>query len=151
MIYAIAFTIHLLSAIVWVGGMFFAYMALRPAVVQTLEGPMRLKLWVNTFSRFFPWVIIAIILLITTGLAMIYTTNMKIAPYIHVMIGMGVVMMLIFGHVYFAGYKKLCQAVTIEDWQTGAAKLGMIRKLVAVNLSIGLILVAVTGMAKYMQ
>ena len=28
----IAITLHLLSVVVWVGGMFFAYLALRPAL-----------------------------------------------------------------------------------------------------------------------
>jgi len=45
---AYAVTLHILGAVIWVGGMFFAYMALRPAIVETLEPPFRLKLWVNT-------------------------------------------------------------------------------------------------------
>ena len=35
---------HILGVTVWVGGMFFAYMALRPASVELLETPERLIL-----------------------------------------------------------------------------------------------------------
>lgn len=147
-IYGISFALHLLSTVVWIGGMFFAYMALRPAVVQTLEGPFRLKLWGNTLSQFFPWVNISIILLITSGLVMIYTSNIQLVAYLKIMIGLGVVMMLIFGHVYFAAFKKLKQAIIVEDWETGKSKLAQIRKLIGINLLLGLILVTIVGIAK---
>ena len=49
-------TLHLLGVIVWVGGMFVAYMALRPAAVEVLEPYQRLPLMKRTLDRFFPWV-----------------------------------------------------------------------------------------------
>lgn len=49
----LALVLHSLAAAVWVGGMFFAYMALRPAA-GALEPPQRLTLWRGTFDRFFP-------------------------------------------------------------------------------------------------
>ena len=55
-IMAYAKLLHLLSVLIWVGGMFFAYMILRPAAVEVLEPPPRLRLWANVFGRFFPWV-----------------------------------------------------------------------------------------------
>ena len=51
----LAITLHLLAAVIWVGGMFFAYMALRPAT-GSLEPSIRLTLWSQTLKRFFPWV-----------------------------------------------------------------------------------------------
>ena len=36
---AIAIPLHLLAAVIWVGGMFFAYMALRPVAASLLEPP----------------------------------------------------------------------------------------------------------------
>ena len=56
----IALLLHALAAVVWVGGMFFAHMALRPVAASLLEPPQRLALWVGVFSRFFPWVFVAI-------------------------------------------------------------------------------------------
>ena len=62
-----AMTGHLLAAVIWVGGMFFAYTALRPAADKLLEAPQRLKLWRKTFISFFIWVWLAIIALPATG------------------------------------------------------------------------------------
>lgn len=50
--FGIVYTLHVLSALVWVGGMFFAWMVLRPAAMKALEGPARLKLWVEVFQGF---------------------------------------------------------------------------------------------------
>ena len=35
--YAPLYALHLLAAVVWVGGMFFAWMILRPAAVSALD------------------------------------------------------------------------------------------------------------------
>lgn len=51
--FSLVYTLHVLSALVWVGGMFFAWMVLRPAAMKALEGPGRLKLWVEVFQGFF--------------------------------------------------------------------------------------------------
>ncbi len=142
----IALSVHILAIIVWVGGMFFAHQALRPAIVEVLEPPQRLSLWVATFKRFFIWVWIAIILILSSGLWM-----MSLYPqppvFIHIMLSLGIIMMLIFLHVFFAPYKKLKQAVSEQRWADGAKALGQIRLLVGINLSIGLItaIVAVAG------
>src|SRR5690606_5692971 len=63
---SLLFPLHLLAAVVWVGGMFFAYMALRPAAATVLPPPQRLPLWTQTFRRFFPWVWITVVLLPVT-------------------------------------------------------------------------------------
>jgi uncharacterized membrane protein len=41
--FALPYTLHVLAALVWVGGMFFAWLVLRPATVAALEGPARLR------------------------------------------------------------------------------------------------------------
>ncbi|MCK5918771.1 MAG: CopD family protein [Cocleimonas sp.] len=142
----IALSAHILGIIVWVGGMFFAHQALRLAIVDVLEPPKRLALWVATFKRFFVWVWISIILVLVSGLWMI-TLYPEPPVYMHIMLGLGIIMMLIFMHVFFAPYKKLKKAVAEERWADGAKALGQIRLLVGINLSIGLItsIVAMAG------
>ena len=66
-----AIALHILAAVIWVGGMFFAYMALRPVAASLLEPPLRLPLWSQTFARFFPWVWAAVVALPLTGYWMI--------------------------------------------------------------------------------
>lgn len=148
--YAIA--LHLLAAVIWVGGMFFAYIALRPAASALLEPPLRLQLWAETLKRFFLWVGIAIATLWVSGfwLIMAGMGGMKhMPPHIHIMISLGIVMMLIFGHIFFGPFRRLKQAVTTEDWELGASKLKQIRILVAINLCLGLIVVAVASGGRY--
>lgn len=72
-IFALPYSLHVLAALVWVGGMFFAWLILRPAAVAALDGPARLRLWVEVFQRFFVWVWIAIAVLAISGVIMINT------------------------------------------------------------------------------
>jgi uncharacterized membrane protein len=138
----IALLLHVLSVVVWVGGMFLAYTAVRPAAVETLEPPLRLRLWRGIFRRFFSWVWAAVALLLLTGFSMIGEME-RVPAYVQAMAGIGIVMMAIFLHVYFAPYGRLKRAVAAEDWKTGGAALAQIRVLVGVNLLLGVVNVAV--------
>lgn len=140
----IALLLHLLGVVVWVGGMFFAYMALRPVAAAVLEPPQRLSLWAGVFAKFFPWVWLSVALILGSGLYMWMALGGASAPlYVIVMMGLGIVMMLIFAHVFFAAFKKLKRAVAEQAWPAGGAALGQIRMLIGINLSIGLMTVAV--------
>lgn len=148
MLMSIALALHVLSIVVWVGGMFFAHQALRPAAVSVLEPPTRLRLWRATFQRFFPWVWLSIVLVLASGLWMMMQFP-KPPIFVHVMLGLGVIMMLIFMHVFFAPYGRLKKAVAAENWKEGGKALGQIRMLVGLNLSIGLITVIVGTAGKF--
>lgn len=100
---SIALALHVLAITVWVGGMFFAYMVLRPIAASQLQPPQRLPLWQGVFSRFFPWVWAAIALILASGYWMLFGPygGMKNAPvFIHLMHTLGLVMMAIFLHVF---------------------------------------------------
>lgn len=147
-----AVTLHVLSAVVWVGGMFFAYVVLRPIAAGQLEGPVRLRLWVGVFRRFFPWVWASVVALPVTGYFMIFALwgSMAGTPVsVHLMNGLGTLMILIYLHVFFAPYRRLRQAVGREDWQDGARRLGQIRTLVGVNTLLGLAVVAIAAGGRY--
>jgi len=141
----IARFLHLLGVVIWVGGMFFAYVTLRPAAAALLEPPQRLPLWHATLSRFFTWVWVAVGLIVVSSAWMLSTLGgMKgVGVYVHIMLAIGVVMMLIFAHVFFAPFKRLSRAVQAKDWAAGGAALAQIRKLVGLNLILGLVTVAV--------
>ena len=144
-------TLHLLAAVIWVGGMFFAYMALRPAA-GILSAPDRLTLWSATFHRFFPWVWISIATLLLSGFWIIreYGGMGSVGPHVHIMLSLGIVMMLIFMHVFFAPTKRLANAVKEEDWEVGAKALSQIRFLIGLNLIIGLIVTIVGSAGQYL-
>lgn len=145
MLTPIALTLHLLGAVVWVGGMFFAYMALRPVAAVQLQPPARLTLWAGVFGRFFPWVWVSIAALLSSGLALVATQGGfgKVHFGVHVMTALGFLMMLIYCFIYFVLFRHLKGGVAAEDWQRAGAALGRIRQLIMVNLSLGLVIVMV--------
>ena len=137
--------IHLLAVLIWVGGMFFAYVALRPAAVEVLEPPHRLRLWDAVFRRFFHWVWGSVAALLASGSYIIYLYGgmAHVGQHVHIMLVLGVVMMLIFGYVFFALYVPLSLNVANQHWKEAGELLGKIRKLIALNLMLGLLIVCV--------
>ncbi len=144
-----SYLLHVLGVVVWVGGMFFAYMALRPVAASVLEPPQRLTLWAGVFGKFFPWVWASVALILASGLYMLMGSGGASAPhYVFTMLALGVVMMAIFAHVFFAPYGRLKRAVVAQDWKAGGAALGQIRMLIGINLSLGLLTIAVVFLGR---
>lgn len=147
----IALALHLLTALIWVGGMFFAIMVLRLAVGE-LEPPVRAPLWGRVFQKFFPWVWMAVIILPLTGYWMIFAVwggfaNLPI--HAHIMHGLGLIMIAVYLHLWFAPYKRFRAALAAEDIPTAGANLNQIRILVTVNLVIGLVNAVVGSTGRY--
>ncbi|WP_349972120.1 CopD family protein [Pseudomonas caspiana] len=146
--FSLVYTLHVLAALVWVGGMFFAWMVLRPAVVSALQGPARLKLWLEVFPRFFAWVWAVVVVLPITGVGMINLqfVSFETAPrYVQVMMGLYVVMTALFIRIQSLQLPELRRAVEAEQWAEGAAALGRIRRLVGINLLVGLTVIAIAA------
>lgn len=152
MIYATLKLLHILSIVVWIGGMVFAHFFLRPAVVQ-LEPPQRIRLMHGALQRFFAAVLVSIVIVLATGLWMIGRVakesvqaglgfNMPLDWTL--MAVLGIVMMVIFGHIRFALFKRLSKAVATSDWPSGGAALASIRTWVSINLAIGLAIIVIT-------
>jgi uncharacterized membrane protein len=143
--------LHALAAVVWVGGMFFAHQVLRPAAASLEPGP-RLTLWSHVLGRFFAWVFAAIILLLLTGYAMVFAVYAGfggVGLHVHLMQGIGIVMMLLFFHLYFAPWRRFRAAVARQDWAEGGLHLGHIRAIVTINLVLGIIVVAIGSSGRY--
>ena len=143
--------LHLLSIIIWVGGMFFSYQILRPAAANLLEPPVRLNLWRQVFSRFFPWVWASIVIAPLSGIMLVtpYGGFGNAPVFIHIMTTLGVIMMLIFLHVYFAPFRRLKQCLEASDIAGAAKRLNQIRILVGINTLLGIITVITASVGKY--
>ncbi|MFO1206710.1 MAG: CopD family protein [Burkholderiales bacterium] len=141
----IALLFHVLGIVVWVGGMFFAYLALRPAAALLLEPPQRLALWQDTLRRFFNWVWLAIAFVLGSGLWMFFRMGgFTGAPmYVHAMLVLGLTMMGIFVHVFFGPFRRLTANVAAKEWKSAGAALNQIRVRVALNLALGLLTIAI--------
>ena len=138
--------LHVLAAVVWVGGMFFAYLVLRPSL-GVLEPNQRMLVHTQVFRRFFRVVWHAMPLSIVTGFAMIFVPfggMAYVSPRVNIMMGLGLLMSAIFAFIYFGPYKRF-QRTT--DKAAMVASLDTVRKLIGVNLLIGLatIVLGATG------
>ena len=142
---------HVVAAVIWVGGMFFALVILRPST-GPLDPPTRLALWQRVFARFFPWVWGAVAVLLVSGFAMViwgFGGFAKIGTYVHLMMGLGILMMLIYAHLYFAPWRRFRRAVAAGEWPVAAKYIDQIRLLVTINLVLGLITVVVGAAGRY--
>jgi len=95
---ALLLAVHVLGAIAWVGGMFFALAVLRPSM-GFLESPLRLALHEQVFRRFFfiIWHIMPVMLV--TGIAMefLFYGGFATTPWpLQVMTGTGLAMAVLF-------------------------------------------------------
>ena len=143
--------LHALSAVIWVGGMFFAYMVLRPSVGDYAP-EQRLILWNRVLQRFFPWVWLAAIVLPVTGYAEIFVDFGGFANaglYVHIMQGIGLVMIVLFLYLFAVPFQNLKETVADEDWPGAGKSLAVIRHIVGVNLILGLINVAIGASGRF--
>ena len=139
--------LHLAAGIVWLGGMAFMLFALRPALLSQLEGAARLTFLTQVLQRFFAIVLGAIAVLLLSGLHL-YGAGAKAVGMAsiplgwHLMFGLGITMILVFGHIYFAGFKGLKRAVADANWPVAASKSAQIHKMVVLNFILGCAAVA---------
>lgn len=144
--------LHALSAAVWVGGMFFAYVALRPAAAALLPVPERTTLWQESFSRFFPWVWGIVIVLLATGFWLIfglYGGMGNVGGHVHTMLLLGLIMMAIYAHIYFSPYRRMRLAIAAQDWPEAGRRLGQIRIFIGINLILGLVTIVLGTGGRY--
>ena len=144
--YDYAKLLHLIAGIVWMGGMTFMLFALRPAALAALDSQPRAILMGQVWKRFYLWVLLSIVVLFTTG-THLYTATFRAAKMAvgtgsvplgwNIMLGLGIAMMLIFGHIYFAGFKKYKRAVAAGDWPAAAKAAGLIHTMTLINFSLG--------------
>ncbi len=142
---ALLLFVHLLSVVVWVGGMAFAHFCLRPAL-PLLAPPERLRLMHAVLTRFLNWVLAAALLTLASGLGLMFLAaraGARMPWNWHAMAALGLVMIAVFAFVRLVPFARLARAVAAGDWPTGAAALASVRMGVALNLALGVLVVAI--------
>ncbi len=135
--------VHLAAVIVWLGGMFFAQVCLRPAVAAQLPPPQRLPLLTAVLARFFVAVGFALLLLWGSGLLRYAQVGAATPWNWNLMAGIATVMTLLFGRIVVRFRRRLVVAVAAQDWPAAAAAMKGIGHLVLVNLVLGFVTLAV--------
>ena len=157
-LYALMVFLHVLAVVIWVGGMFLMHFAVRPVAVAQLPPVQRLPLMAEILGRFFGWVTVAVLVVLTTGLAMIvgigagadaegksaFGEGMRLAhSSVHLMFAIGLLMSLIFAFIRLVPYPRLRSALAAQQLPAAAGHLDLIRRWVATNLALGVLTVAV--------
>ncbi len=144
--------VHFLAAVFWVGGMYFAHQCLRPAAELHLPPPQRLVLWRGVFRRFFSRVWMAIAALLISGYMMVFIYLGGFAGlglHVHLMQALGWIMIGLFLHLYFGPYRRLKEHLDVEDFAAAGAQQAKIRKIVGMNLVLGLITMLLGATGRY--
>lgn len=148
MLVALLKTLHLLSIVVWIGGMVFAHVCLRPAVAA-LDPPVRLRLLHDVLGRFFALVLVAAPLALLSGVALLLQAThaaahagvrLQVPLAWTLMALLGTLMVAIFGHIRFVLFRRLRAGVAAEDWAAAGRALMAVRRWVATNLVLGLLI-----------
>ncbi len=134
---------HLAAGLIWLGGMTTLLWAVRPTAAALLEPPVRIPLMTGVLAKFFGLVAVCVALLLVTGGLMFAGVDMKVAPVgWHGMLGLGLLMCVIFGHLYFVPFRRLQRASALSDWPAAAKQLAQIHILVVTNFGLGWLAVA---------
>lgn len=137
--------LHILCAVVWVGGMFFALVVVRPSVA-VLEPAQRIALHNRIFRRFFLVIWHAMPLILLSGYAMVFGLygGFQHLPWnVNAMQAIGVVMVLVFLAIFFGPWRRFRAAASTARAAEAAER---IRKLIVVNLVLGLIVVVLAAL-----
>ncbi|HST74510.1 MAG TPA: CopD family protein [Acetobacteraceae bacterium] len=144
-IWPIVFAIHILCAVIWVGGMFFALLVLRPSL-GVLEPAQRLQLHSQVFRRFFLIIWHAMPLALISGYAMLLGVFGGFAGAgwsINLMMLLGLIMAALFLVVFFGPWARF-------RYGTDPARAAdSIRRLILVNLVLGLVTVCVAAVGRW--
>ena len=147
---SLALTLHLIAVIIWVGGMFFAHMALRPAVNELLQPPQRLPLMLKVFDGFFPWVWVSIVSILASGFWILFSVQggeALISQWL--MAGIGCLMAVIFAFIYTVPYRRMAATLSAGELPKAGTAMLLIRRLIATNLILGLLVSVVAVSGKY--
>lgn len=147
----LAVALHALAAIIWVGGMFFAYVVLRPAL-GSLDPLDRLKIWNRVFPKFFVWVWASVGVLLVTGYGQVmWDFGGFDASGLHVQLmhGIGLLMSIIFAYLFFGPFRRYQVCVRAENWPEAGKVLVQIRRIVGANLILGLLTVIIGSSGRF--
>lgn len=147
---SVLIALHVLAAVIWVGGLFFLLLVVRPAGSALPVGD-RLPLFSKMLGRFFLWVWLSVITLLITGYVMIVMLGgMAAVPtYVDIMQGLGWIMFLMFGHLFFAPWRRMRTALEAGALMDAGRALNQIRILASVVLVLGLVVVVIAAGGAY--
>jgi uncharacterized membrane protein len=151
MLGSLFYALHVLGAVLWVGGMVFAVLVLRPALAL-LEPPQRLALHEAVLKRFFLVVWHAMPVLLLTGYLLLfgwYGGFRGAGWHVHVMHLTALLMAGVFLTIATGPWREFRAARARGDAAAAATQADRIRQLMAMNLGLGLLTVLVAAWGRF--
>ncbi|SDB56883.1 CopD family protein [Belnapia rosea] len=151
MLGSLFYALHVLGAVLWVGGMVFAILVLRPALA-VIEPPQRLALHEAVLKRFFLLVWHAMPVLLLTGYLLLfgwYGGFRGAGWHIHLMHFTALLMAAVFVTVVTGPWREFRAARGKGDAAGAALQVDRIRQLITMNLALGLLTVAVAAWGRF--
>lgn len=145
------YALHVLGAVLWVGGMAFAILTLRPAL-SVLEPPQRLALHQGVFQRFFRLIWHAMPIVLLSGWILLfgwYGGFRGAGWHVHLMHLTALIMAAVFVAIVTGPWKGFRAAMAAGDTAAAAAAANAIRQLVTANLALGLLTVGVAAWGRF--
>ena len=118
--------------------------------MATLEPPLRLRTMAAALRRFFIGVDASVTLLFVSGVSMILLAGgfRGVHWRIEAMMSIAIVMAGIYVYIRASVFKALRRAVEESAWPVAAARLNTVRKLVSLNLVLGVVVFAVATIGR---
>lgn len=143
----LAYLLHVLFAVLWVGGMAFAILALRPSLAA-LEPAQRLALLGGVHRRFFLIVWHAMPIVLVSGYFLLfghYGGFRGAGWHVHLMHLTGLLMAAIYVAIFTGPWKQMRAALSAGDLKAAGEANEKLRQMVTLNLALGLLTVGVAA------
>jgi uncharacterized membrane protein len=143
--------LHTLAVIVWLGGLFLLCVSFYPSVRQ-LESATALSLWHRILSLFFIWAWISMLLILVSGIAMIFLAfgGFSGIPSIHRWnMLLGIPAMVLFGYLYFVPWRHFRHAMSTDDRLTAERSIRRTRTILVIILVLGVVASVVSVAGRY--
>jgi uncharacterized membrane protein len=147
----IVFPLHIVAAIVLVGGLFFASVVIRP-IARDLDIETASALWQQMLSRFFVWGWISLLLILATGIGMVFLKfgGFSGVPMIHRgNMVVGIPAIVLFGYLFFGPWQRYRRTISRRDWNGAAKDIIRIRVVMGLILVLGLVASVVSAVGRY--
>lgn len=140
-------SLHVIGAALWVGGLGYAIIVLRPSIAVLDQPAARIQLHLQSMKRFLrlTWHIMPLVLL--TGWVMVFTLYGGFAalPWaVNAMQAGALIMTAIFLYLYFGPFRRFRRAI-----RPGPELIGRMRTLVTINLVIGVLVLVFASIGHF--
>jgi len=147
----IVFPVHIVATIVLLGGLFFASVVFRP-IASGLDIQTASALWHQTLSRFFAWGWASLLLILASGIAMVFLKfgGFSGVPIIHrANMAIGIPAIALFGYVFFGPWRAYRRTIARRDWTAAQTEIRRVRVLIGIILGLGFVASVVSAVGRY--